>query len=213
MLKIGLLGRMASGKTTLSEFFIDKYKATRVAFADALKEDLIKYALTPDGTIIKSRDRALLQNYGQLRRGELSTIDLSPYRILYNDNGKFIMEELELEHKFQLGWCYPEIWIDEAIKKALELATTSNVIIEDIRRKNEAEALRKHGFSVIKINASDEARKNRLIQRDGYYHESSLHNISESEVDDIPYDFIIDNNEDNENSLNELATIVTMIPN
>ncbi len=215
MIKLGLLGKMASGKTTLSEHFIKKYNAQRVAFADGLKADIIHYGLTPDGKIDKARDRKLLQDYGQLRRGEISTISMLPNRVLYkNFDGKFIIEEIELDQKFELGWCYPEIWIDEAIKKALEVAKTSNVIIDDIRRKNEAEALRNNGFSIIKILASDITRRDRLIKRDGYYHESSLHNISEIEVDDIPYDFSIDNNDnyiDRDNNMNVFDTIVSMI--
>jgi len=204
MLKVGLLGKMASGKTELAQYFINTYKAQRVAFADALKADIVQYGLTPDGAIVKSRDRALLQKYGQLRRGEILEINMQPFRMLYNVGGHFVMEEIELETKFTLGVCYANYWVDKAIDKATALAASSNVMIEDVRRNNEAEAMKKNGFTIFKVLASDEVRKDRLIKRDGHYHESSLHDISESEVDYIPYDFGLDNNQDNDNSKKEM---------
>lgn len=211
MIKLAFVGKMASGKTELSQYFLDNYGGYRVAFADALKADVIKYRLTPDGEILKARDRSLLQNYGQLRRAEIANIDLMPQRILYNNQGKFIIEEMEPSVTFDLGKCYPEYWVDLAVAKALELSVTENVIIDDIRRANEAKALKDNGFTIVKIVASDETRKQRLNFRDGRFNERDLNNISESEVDKIPFDFGINNDRNDDTAKNELNRIVAII--
>lgn len=204
---------MGSGKTELSQYFLEHFNGTRIAFADALKADIINYGFTPDGQIVKSRDRGLLQAYGQFRRGEIFRVPLAEGSMLCNVDG-YAVHRQDYSHGVQMinmGKNYPNYWVDQAMTKASQLGATSNIIMDDIRRLNEAEALKSNNFTIIKIWASDETRKRRLIARDGKFDETLLNDISESEVDNIPYDAILDNNKDDENGKNSLHQIVTKL--
>jgi dephospho-CoA kinase len=211
MMKIAFLGKMASGKTELSEYFLETYGGNRVAFADTLKKDVIDFGFTPDGNIVKSRDRELLQNYGQLRRGELSELQVSDDITLENHNDEFIMIDHKNNLTMKLGKSYTNYWVDQTISRTKFLAQANNVIIDDIRRANEAEALKQIGFTIVKINTSDEVRMRRLIKRDGDFNKKNLNNISETEVDKIPFDYELNNNYDDNNGKNELDKIVSII--
>jgi len=204
LIKLGLMGKMASGKTQLAEYFLSTYGGQRVAFADALKGDIIQYGLTPDGTILKARDRGLLQSYGQLRRGEIKEIQL-PGRYLNNKEGHCFLEGREI------GKSYSGYWVDQAMQKADTISNYANVIMDDIRRINEAEALRNHGFLIVKLYASDVTRRHRLLIRDGHFSEASLYDVSESEIDSIAHDVEINNDFNTDFSKRELDQIVTLL--
>lgn len=180
------MGQMGAGKTYIVDHMLaNNHSTVKIAFADKLKEDIIALGLTPDGRIEKPRDRQLLQNYGQLRRGEINQFYPVDNLSLFNFMGKTYRRDLYFPNTpFSIGECYPNYWVDQLMDKVKN--TISNVIIEDVRRFNEAEAVRKHGFCVIKLECALEARLQRLLARDGSFNRETLTDISESEVDALP---------------------------
>lgn len=197
MFRFGLVGKMGSGKTTLGNMLIENFCGKRIAFADKLKEDILHFHFTEDGKIEKPRDRALMQAYGQLRRGELRTVDFYDGRV-YNIDGSCYIARTErtgtkvMHSSEYVGECLSNHWVEQLIQKASALQ--NNIIVDDIRRNNESTALCENNFVIIKIDCSVEERLRRLTARDGSFDPKTLTDISETEVDEIKYDYVVDNN-------------------
>jgi dephospho-CoA kinase len=212
-MKIGLIGKMGSGKTTISNEIIKKFQCVRLSFADKLKEDIIKLKLTKDGTIQKPRDRALLQNYGQLRRDELSSIHYYDGELvnLRNSLGSFFYKKTKENGRLNyenLGMSYPNYWIDILLKKIQNIEENKFIIVDDIRRMNEAKILSDNNFFIVKIECDKNDRLNRLMSRDGNFDPETLENISESEVDSLPFDFLLYNNTDLKSVMEEFFDVI-----
>lgn len=211
MFKFGLVGKMGSGKTTLGNMLIEKFGGQRIAFADKLKEDILHFHLIEDGKIQKPRDRSLMQAYGQLRRGELHTFNFYGGRVNNHDNNCYVdrieRNDTKVLHSSEyVGECSSNHWVDQLITKANALQ--NNVIVDDIRRNNEGAALRENGFIIVKVHASVEERYERLIARDGSFDTSTLEDISETEVDEIKFDYIVKNYDNPEFAFKELMKLI-----
>jgi dephospho-CoA kinase len=212
-MNIGLIGRMGSGKTTIANKIIKDHDFVRLSFADKLKEDIIKFNLTEDGTIKKSRDRALLQNYGQLRRGELSFLKYHNGELvnLKNSTGIFFYRKSvsgKMTNYENLGISHSDYWVEFLLGKINKLEKAKSIIVDDIRRINEAKMLMDNKFLIIKIECEEQTRISRLINRDGDFDPNTLENISESEVDSLPYNLIINNDFDLDKTMNELSKCI-----
>ena len=134
--KIGLLGKMASGKTTLAnEFIRQNSQYVKFAFADKLK--IIAKELF--GMTIK--DRQLLQQIGQK------------------------MREIKAS-----------VWIDYVINQAKH---HQYVIIDDVRYRNEIEALKNEGFTIIYLNIDKNTQISRLKTTYGNRFHDNLEHESE----------------------------------
>jgi dephospho-CoA kinase len=90
----------------------------------------------------------------------------------------------------------PDVWVNIVIQK-IKTETYANVVIDDCRYLNEAFALRKEGFTIVKIIG----RKAKLTP------EQSLHS-SEREQDEIYPDYTINNNGTLEDSYTQLEYII-----
>ena len=73
-----------------------------------------------------------------------------------------------------------DIWSSQ-VESQIQSLTTQNIFIPDLRFKNEADMLKKHGFLLVKI-----IRKNREIDRDPRHK-------SEIDLEDYPFDLVIEN--------------------
>ena len=203
--RVAFIGKMGSGKTSLSGKLVGTFGYKKISLADELKNDIIKYNLTPDGKIDKARDRAILQAYGQLRRGEVSRLNH------WNGRVTISKDEVILKHwgrlPVSIGSYNVDYWVDEFIKKLNDDYETK-IVNDDIRRMNELNILWKGHFFIVKVNVNDDIRKSRLIERDGSFDESTLNDISESEIDLLPYDVAIDNNDTFESAWNSLLDVI-----
>ena len=204
---IAFVGKMGSGKTALAEMFVNYFGASKLAFADSLKKDIIKYNLTVDGKIDKSRDRSLLQDYGQLRRSEIRHFDFFN-GVIEEKRGEAYISYFSGETNY-IGNCYLNYWTDRMFYQINNFRYDNKLIVnDDIRRLNEQEMLKKMDFLIIKIETSDDIRFDRLQKRDGSFDSNTLNNISETEVDKIPYDFLIYNNDTIDLTWNNLLRVI-----
>lgn len=167
---IGISGKAGSGKDTVAEILFEKIHGGKIIahFADNLK-DIIS--------------RLLRISYQDLMNPEFKkkTVDLFPqytYRTLMQ----------------AIGTKFREIDKDFWVKLMMETFKYSNnytILIADVRYKNEAEAIKKAGGVLVRINR-DIPRINK--------------HSSETDLDNYKFDYIINNNKD----LDNLETEVNM---
>ena len=214
--KIALFGRMGSGKSDLGA----RLGFYKVAWGDAVKEEFMLYGIGSSAQKIdKAVDRPFLQNYGQLRRGELhsfTTYNNAEVEIQVTNQGKearlffsstdprFVNGPCEI-----LGPCYYDYWVDKALPKIKTLLeVNASVLNDDIRRWNEWRALKQLDFTMIKVETSEKNRIERMKLRDGAVNMDTLEDISESEIDELPYDVLINNNDTIDLAWNSLLDVI-----
>lgn len=74
-----------------------------------------------------------------------------------------------------------DIFVNSAVKTISQITPNTHVVVTDLRYKNEYNMLKSMGFVTIRVN-----RKDRPIDRDPTH-------ISETDLDDATFDYVIDN--------------------
>lgn len=69
-------------------------------------------------------------------------------------------------------------------------------LVPDMRRKPENDACIQVGMLCLKVEASEEVRAARGMRRDGHLRNWDPNDATETEVDDLHYHYVIDNNRD-----------------
>lgn len=170
MLKIAVSGKMAAGKTTLTNI-IQQHHELQQPQDDSFFEDIFSYSkqlslATPVKEVAKEyffmrenhKDRPLLQKIGQ-----------------------------------QFRDIRPSVWIDlliaEAEKKTEDFAQkgiTGCLVCDDVRFPNELDALREDGWFLIRLEVDDEIRKKRI--KDTYPHDYDVHWANRNEISETALD-------------------------
>jgi len=91
----------------------------------------------------------------------------------------------------------PNIWIkflDARLIRLKDFGLDRNVVVSDVRQMNEYEYLKSRGFIVIKVHADDALRRERIIKAGDVVNEEDFNHETETIVDSIPCDFLIENN-------------------
>lgn len=94
----------------------------------------------------------------------------------------------------QLRQLNPNVWVNYLDRRINEFTTVNKIIITDCRQTNEAEYLKKNGFMIIKVEADEELRIERMKQAGEIVTPEQLHHDTEKQVDLIVPDYVIDNN-------------------
>lgn len=76
------------------------------------------------------------------------------------------------------------------------------VVVDDVRRRDEVKSLISAGFVVFYLEVSEEERKRRLLERDGFVDEKTFLHISETDLDDFHHEYFF--RWDNEGDINRL---------
>lgn len=88
------------------------------------------------------------------------------------------------------------IWVDRVVSKINNLPT-ENIIISDLRFKNEMQILKENGFTTVKVEKSD-----RVIDRD-------ITHISEIDLCGAEFDHLIENNTTIEEFYKKIDDLIT----
>ena len=177
--KIALTGKMRSGKDTAALRLIDHHKFNRFAFADELK----RYAYDIFDISEKSKQRKLLQIFGE----KMCEIDPN---VWVNKLEKNIQN---IEHFMQL---YPH-----------NLPTSFKVVITDLRKPIEYKWAVRNNYVIIRINADEDTRLQRMQQAGDVFTEDTFNHVSERHIDGYNVHYDIDNN----GTIDELNTQIDKV--
>lgn len=168
---LGLTGRKRSGKDSVGEHLVEEYGFTRYAFADPLKKGCqIIFGFTDEQ--MWGKDKEVIDEYwGISARTAAQKIGTEIFQF---EIPKHIPELADLGRAF---WVYRFAkWYEAELTKNPDI----KVVVTDVRFPFEADMIKSLGGSIIKI-----VRPNQSYQ--------DMH-ASETEMDSIPFDFLVDNN-------------------
>jgi dephospho-CoA kinase len=183
--KIALCGGIRSGKDTVAEYLVKNYRFNRFAFGDAIRHLCREYF--PE-RMKAGKDRELLQGVGQ---------DLRKYD--------------------------PDVWVKRTLVEvtsadyegALDDPSyklgSMNVVISDLRQPNEYEALRKAGYTIIRVEAAEALRIQRAVLSGDMFRLSDFKHETERHFPTFVPDYEI-RNEGSVEALNEqIETVISFM--
>ena len=176
MRNIAITGRMAAGKTTVSDELVNRHGFTRVAFAGRLKDmaaqvygggEPVQKGLTyevtreSDGGVVLLNGREILQQLGQSVKS--------------------------LDRDLWVRWLLSDI-----------AGREGPFVLDDLRFPYEAEALKAAGWMVVKVETPAEVRRERYKALYGTYPSPEMESHpSETGVDEVDAHLTVDGTADN----------------
>lgn len=179
--KVVLTGRIRSGKDTVADYLAKEYGFKKFAFADAMKFYL--HRLFP-GIPHHPKPRRAYQVFGE----GIRNLDLPGATDVWIDA---CLAQIDA-HEFLYG---------EAFEDGV------SVVITDMRTPREYERLREEGFTIIRITAPDDIRRQRAEQAGDCFTADDFAHETESHVDGFEVDFDVVN----DGSVEELKAKVDTI--
>lgn len=199
-MRIGLIGKMHSGKGEVASHLVATHGFHKLAFADPVKDASV--AALNAALVSMGREPTMTRE--RLER------DKAALRVL----PQFIGTELGRQY---LG--DPTIWIDMLLAKVREIGAGRHIVVDDCRFPNEAAALKGAGFSLVRVERPGPLRfasiwrairSAELGLSDREYGErvtEATSHPSEMEVDWITADVVLDN----DGSIRDLRRLVDQV--
>lgn len=94
----------------------------------------------------------------------------------------------------QLRSLNPQVWVNFTNRELQKLKYSSNVLITDCRQLNEVQFLKENGFLIIKVEADDNKRLQRIKDSNEDITIEQFYHSTETTVDLIKPNFLITNN-------------------
>lgn len=224
MNKIAISGKIASGKTTVSDYISNNYGHIQIRSAEYLKKLCM--------------DIAIGNKKSQILTGKLKTIYSEAYetvqfiaineeesRLIWN-RLKPLMKEfndvldtskktdrvrsmLQIVANDLIDNVRQTIWIDSLIKGVGDKLETSPLFVhDDLRYPFEALALRNAGFTLIRLDISKEEQLKRVGELYPDLNLKRLNHKGETALDKHGFDYVISSNQPLEDMLTEINTII-----
>ena len=86
----------------------------------------------------------------------------------------------------------PDVWVNQLDKRVK--GYTGNAIITDVRQWNELQYCQDNGFVIVKVICDDVIRFQRMKERGDIFNPEDLKHETETQLDEFPYDYWVDNN-------------------
>jgi hypothetical protein len=178
MTKVAFIGKMFSGKTTAANILTDEFDYTRLAFADPVKEIA--------ATLLRTMRNELEIYYGvepQYQEWTYSTIQERKGEPQVRQFLQFVGTQLGREI---VG--YSNLWVDILLNS---INLHDNIIVDDCRFANEAEALSNNGFVIVRVDRPIEDRLALMHEKYPINYQDILSHASELELDSFEADVLI----------------------
>ena len=109
---------------------------------------------------------------------------------------------------FKMREIKPTVWIDFLVD---QIKGKDGIVVDDIRYPNEYEALKKEGFKMIRVVADREICIKRLTGRDGTAAIERLDDESETAMDDVEIENVLDGSLPLEKMLAQLDELLSFL--
>jgi adenylate kinase family enzyme len=203
MEKIIIVGKMASGKTTVANHLCDKWGYTKIALADPIHQ--IVNLLESD----KSNDEIFIECIGKYY--DVDLMQRAMFYKVFDDTRKIPLEFPKPRKRLQyLGTdgvrqrIDKNFWIKFTELRSEQLGV-NKIVMDDIRFRDEYDFFANRNWTPIKLIISNYEQDRRLRKLYGEYDPDILKHSSELDQDIIcglPGGLIITNNDHIENTLN-----------
>jgi dephospho-CoA kinase len=196
--RYAFFGKMGSGKTTAAQYLVEEHGFKRVSFASPLKKiGELKDILVPDmyydwlykWAMDLLPDRVYGMHFTGWMEGKSTREWLVDRWIEDFQESKDTRELLQRIGTDSGRKANPEIWINYFARHLPD----GNLVVDDLRFLNEAQALRDLSFKLIKLEQPEEDRVVRLATRDGFFDPATQGHASETELSNIEADAAIFN--------------------
>lgn len=189
-----ITGKMGSGKGFAAAYFVEHYGAQSWSRTEMMK--LLAHAIVDR---VGDPDEVLTRIFPDPEQREDVRRELLAYaetyvpepgkpRRMYQDVTEICQNHDPL--------CF-EVELDARIQEAAASASGESrfSLIDDVRSLAAFEYFTSIGYRSLRIEADEEVRRERMLARDGYLpSEETFEHLSETELDDVPHDFVVVNN-------------------
>jgi len=141
---IGVVGFIGSGKGTVADYLIEKYRFKKVSFADPLKDSV---------AAVFGWDRALLE--GDTKESREFREQVDPWwteRFGYDVTPRLILQKMGTEAGRDVF--HENLWVHAAAKRMDD--PRYNFVVPDVRFKNEVKFVQELGGKVIRVKRGPE---------------------------------------------------------
>lgn len=225
--RIAISGKMTSGKTTVSNFLIDSFGYTPIRSAEYLKKicndlailNMVESVNSPEFVINSAIEflkintnyianneyefEKLLKEFGKLRR-QFSHVKDTKKKT--ND----VREMLQVVAKTISENVREDIWVQTSIKEMNKLIKEgkTKIVHDDLRYQFEFDRLRKAGFVILRLEVSEKVQKKRVKTLYGKIAPERYDHISETDLDNSKFDYVIDADQPLINMLDEIKQLI-----
>lgn len=221
--RISISGKMTSGKTTVSEYLIQRYGYERVSFATPIKQmtswfkEYVNMApsdmyeedkLSMQNNLFKYLVQINLENYVNASKSfDILTEEIFPkyydidWSVEKSDRWRQLLQEIGDGLRQKVN---PRIWMDYL---AASLNEDGLYICDDMRYRNEYEVMDNAGFSLIRLEISPEVQAARVKELYGDIDPKRLLHPSEIDLDNAEFPFIVDSNQELTKVLHDVVVI------
>ena len=185
-MRIAITGNAGSGKSTLAKVFQYKFGGKVLSFATPLKQFCVQIR---GREIDKGLDRPLLQKLGQYYRRDCNADEvLLQLDLDGNSPGEFYaFRSLDYVYGKERN---KNFWVDRLIEEVRK-SPDDNVFNDDTRFLSEEAELKKHGFTIVKLVASQKTCIKRLEALYGPVDPNMFKDKSETEIRLIDADITV----------------------
>lgn len=160
-MKVGLAGKMGSGKSTVASLLHKQCCFAQFSLAEPIGK--------------------MVNDYFGLKKGDPGYRELM--QKIGTDWFRSIDEDIWVNYLIKSVAKY-EYYVEVIVKDDKKNILT-NVVVDDVRFSNEAKKLLDNGWVIIYLDCPDEIRYERLKKRDGFIEENTINHSSENDVPKI----------------------------
>lgn len=89
----------------------------------------------------------------------------------------------------------PDIWVEWLDAELKKYPDIPNIIVTDLRQPNEYDYLAKNGFTIVKVEADFEIRKERALKAGDNFNIEAFNHETEMHIAAMPCDYLVSNND------------------
>lgn len=182
---VALVGKFAAGKTTVAQVLVDDYDYTRVSMAGNMK-------------------MITREVYGTLDKAELvpcTRRDGSVYELSIREVLQKLGESVkDFDRDMWLKWMLNDTEY-----------MPGSLVMDDTRLPFEVDTLRERGWLIVKLEVPDLVRMDRYMDCHGTYPTlNEMNHVSETSIDDIQPDFVVNGELSPEVVADEIMSVATL---